>query len=215
MMCMKTAKGEYKQLFLTILIRLGQSVIYQKGHFQICCSMTAEIAICFSLSSAHSTNYLYLTYLLSFYFSFFQSYDRIHKKLATCRESLENKFIEMHVGQYYTSQVVFLFQTIRFSDKLRSFISTIFNMHSSVCIEIDNHDKTYVEATVIKARRRRAHICFALQQIGIFLFCCLCILTFTISGPFVKDVTYSNSSFISFVLIFRQTKFNTLLVKLW
>jgi hypothetical protein len=45
-------------------------------------------------------------------------------------------------------------------------------MHSSLTIEINDSNEAYVEAAVIKARRRKAHICLAIQQIGMFLAAC-------------------------------------------
>jgi hypothetical protein len=58
-------------------------------------------------------------------------------------------------------------------------------MHPSFSIQIDNDDEAYVEASVIKARRRRAHICLAIQQIGIFLAACI-VLSFP-TWPSVRN----------------------------
>jgi len=46
-------------------------------------------------------------------------------------------------------------------------------MDSSLTIEINNSDEPYVEAAVIKARRREAHICLAIQQVTLVLLACL------------------------------------------
>lgn len=42
-------------------------------------------------------------------------------------------------------------------------------MQSPLFVEIDVHDKTYIEGSIIKVCRQRDYICFAVQHIGVFL----------------------------------------------
>jgi len=85
----------------------------------------------------------------------------------------EKLFTKIYIVEHQASLGVFLFQITRFSKEFVSFICAILSMDQSLFIEINDNDEACVETTVIKARRRRAHICLAIQQIGIFLFACI------------------------------------------